>query len=137
TTLFRSQAKHYYDLASIGLTEPTDAMYYNDQPADMIYYQGLALIKLDRVNEAKARFNKLIDYGENHIFDNKKIDYFAVSLPDFLIFDTDLNKKNVAHCQYLIGLGNLGLGNDEAAKKAFTEVLKLDINHLGALTHIK
>ena len=36
-------------------------MYYNDQPADMIYYQGLAREKLSRPVEAKARFNKLLD----------------------------------------------------------------------------
>jgi len=58
--------------------------------------------------EAKARYNKLLDYGERHIFDRVRVGYFAVSLPDFLIFEDDLNKKNRAHCHYLIGLARLG-----------------------------
>lgn len=128
-------AKEYFVKASIGLDEPAGMMYYNDQPADMIFYQGLAFLKLGDNVKAKSRFNKLIAYGEKHIFDHIKIDYFAVSLPDFLIFDEDLDKKNVVHCKYLIGLGKLGLGKIEEAKEEFYEVLKLDTNHLGAITH--
>ena len=59
-------------------------------------------------DEAKKRFNKLINYGEEHLFDNVKIDYFAVSLPNLLIFDQDLSKLNSINCYYLIGLGYLG-----------------------------
>ena len=54
--------------------------YYNDQPADMIMYQGLAYQKLGSTREAKARFYRLIDYGEQHLKDQVKIEYFAVSL---------------------------------------------------------
>ena len=32
--------------AAIGPSEPASAMYYNDQPPDMIFYQGLARRKL-------------------------------------------------------------------------------------------
>ena len=28
-----------------GISEPVGAMYYNDQPPEMIYYQGLALLE--------------------------------------------------------------------------------------------
>ena len=128
-------AKQYFIKASIGLDEPAGMMYYNDQPADMILYQGLAFLKLSDNVKAKSKFNKLIAYGNNHVHDIVKIDYFAVSLPDFLIFNEDLNKKNVVHCKYLIGLGKLGLKQLEEANEEFSEVLKLDINHLGAVTH--
>ena len=49
-----------------------------------------------------------MDYGEQHLGDEMRVDYFAVSLPDFLIFDDDLNRKNKAHCYYLMGLSYLG-----------------------------
>ena len=52
-------------------------MYYNDQPADMILYQGLAFEKLGKTREAKSRFYRLIDYGEQHLNDEGKIEYFA------------------------------------------------------------
>lgn len=80
-----------FEQATLGLKEPTDMMFYNDQPADMMFYQGLAFEQLGRSKEAKSMFNKLYDYGEKHINDQKVIDYFAVSLPDFMVFEEDLN----------------------------------------------
>lgn len=126
------EAKKYFDIASIGTDEPAGMMYYNDQPADMILYQGLANEKLGESVQAKSRYYKLIDYGESHIFDQMRIEYFAVSLPDFAIFDEDLNVRNQAHCYYLIGLGQMGLGEVEKASKSFEKVLAIDSNHMNA-----
>lgn len=50
-------------------------MYYNDQPPEMIYYQGLAYRKLGDEEQAVQRFCKLVDYGKEHIGDEIKIDY--------------------------------------------------------------
>jgi len=91
------------------LKEPAPAIFYNDQQPDTIYYQGLALIKLGKKDEAKARFNKLIDFGNRHLNDEFKLDYFAVSLPDLQIWDVDLTKRNYQNCLNLIELGNAGL----------------------------
>lgn len=129
------QANAFWSLASEGLDEPTSAMFYNDQPPHMIYYQGAALRELGREREARSRFNKLVDYGEQHLFESQKIDYFAVSLPDFLVFDEDLDRKNRIHCHYMIALGQLGLGDAEEARKQFDEVLKLEPAHQGAAIH--
>lgn len=126
------EARACWEKATLGNTVPAGAMYYNDQPADLILYQGLALRKLGREDEAKARFHKLVDYGETHIFDEMRIDYFAVSLPDLLIFDDDLNARNRAHCNYLIALGSYGLGDRARAEAAYREVLALDPTHMGA-----
>jgi tetratricopeptide (TPR) repeat protein len=81
----RVKAVECFSKASHGLEEPASAMFYNNQPPESIFYQGLAWTKLNSEKEAKRRFHKLIDYAEKHIFDDVKIDYFAVSLPDFLI----------------------------------------------------
>ncbi len=116
--------------ATVGTNEPAGMMYYNDQPADMIMYQGLAHRQLGEETQAKARFYRLIDYGEKHLFDDFKIDYFAVSLPDFLIFETDYNQMNKAHCYYLMGLGHLGLGDDQKATTYFEEALKIEPSHM-------
>ena len=130
------EAYSYFNLASGGLDIPVSAMFYNDQPADTIFYQGLALRKLGREAEALGRFNKLYDYGEKHLYDDVKIDYFAVSLPDFLVFDEDLNKKNLVHCRYLMGLGSLGLYNLDKAKKNFSLAKEMDVNHQGVNIHL-
>ncbi|HBE78992.1 MAG TPA: DUF5107 domain-containing protein [Firmicutes bacterium] len=126
------KAEEYFSKASIGLDEPTSAMFYNDQPPEMIFYQGLALMKLGRSEQAGEKFTKLIRYGEEHLSAHITIDYFAVSLPDFLIFDEDLDRKNLVHCHYLMALGYLGLGEIDKAKEEFKQVLKLDNNHMGA-----
>ena len=123
------ESQQCYKLATIGDVEPAGMMYYNDQPADMILYQGLAMQKLNCQNEANMRFYKLVDFGEMHVRDEVTIDYFAVSLPDFLIFDEDLTKRNKAHCYYLMGLGKLGLGKIEEARADFETALELDATH--------
>ena len=102
-------ARQYWEKASLGISEPVPAIFYNDQQPDTIFYQGLALVKLGIKEEAKARFNKLIDFGKAHLNDEFKLDYFAVSLPDLQIWDDDLTKRNRQNCMQLIELGESGL----------------------------
>ncbi|NOV02787.1 DUF5107 domain-containing protein [Paenibacillus planticolens] len=130
------QAQECFNIASQGLEEPASAMYYNDQPPDMIFYQGMAWQALGNEKEAKSRFNKLIDYAEKHLFDEVKFDYFAVSLPDFLVFEDDLKVRNEVHCRYMMGLGHLGLGHLELAREQFESVLRQEANHTGSLIHL-
>ncbi len=129
------EAKAYWLRACEGDSEPAGMMYYNDQPADLILYQGLAFEKLGRMAEANARYHKLIDYGEKHIFDDVKIEYFAVSLPNLQIFEEDLSQLNKAHCEYLIALGSYGLHDMKRAKAAYDKVLEIDKAHMGAVIH--
>lgn len=131
------EAQECFYRATIGTDEPTGAMYYNDQPADRILYQGLAYQKLGKSKEAKARFYRLIDYGEQHLRDVVKIEYFAVSLPDFLIFDEDYTKRNRVHCYYLMALGNMGLGNDTKAKEYLTKAIAIDPSHIMCNVYMK
>jgi tetratricopeptide (TPR) repeat protein len=126
-------ARRAFEAAAAGDAEPTGVMYYNDQPADAIYYQGLAWRRLGNRFEANKRFHRLFDYGEKHVNDAMRIDYFAVSLPDFLVFEEDLNRKNAAYCRYLMGLGLLGLGERGAGERSLDEARALDPNHQGVL----
>ncbi|HWJ25409.1 MAG TPA: tetratricopeptide repeat protein, partial [Flavisolibacter sp.] len=132
-----SLAQEYYQKATEGISEPVQAIFYNDPQPDKIFYQGLAWIKLGQKEKATAIFEKLISFGKAHLHDVIHIDYFAVSLPDLLVFDADLNLRNRIHCLYLMGLGKLGLGNGsfEEAHDLFDEVLSLDVNHQGAGLH--
>lgn len=126
----KEEALECFARATVGTDEPAGAMYYNDQPADMILYQGLAWLKLGKVREARARFYRLIDYGERHLEDQVKIEYFAVSLPEFLIFDDDYTLRNRAHCYYLMALGNIGLGNNEKAAEFLKEAVQIEPSHM-------
>lgn len=122
--------------ASVGNSQPAAAVYYNDQKPDKIFYQGLALRALGCENEAKGRFNRLIDFGERHLFDTFQMDYFAVSLPDLQIWEDDMDKKNRVHCAYLMGLGHLGLGHWEKAEAYLEKAAGMDNNHQGVQLHL-
>lgn len=127
----KENAKRCFRKATVGSAEPAIAFFYNDQQPDKIYYQGLAWRKLGDEKKARSRFNKLITHGEQHYFDRVKIDYFAVSLPDLLIWEDDLNRRNQIHCNWVMGLGYLGLNEKEKARKFLDKVRELDINHQG------
>jgi tetratricopeptide (TPR) repeat protein len=131
------KAKNYYLQATLGISEPIQAIFYNDPQPDKIFYQGLAWMKLNNQGKAFELFQSLIDFGESHMEDKISIDYFAVSLPDMLVFDVDLNLLNRIHCLYLAALGSLGIGNVQKAVELFDKILALDRNHQGALVHKK
>ncbi len=130
-----AEAAQYFQLATVGTSAPTAAMYYNDAPPEKIFYQGLAWAALGNPDNAEGIFRNLIAYGEQHAQDEVRIEYFAVSLPDLLIFEDDLNERNRLHCVFLKGLGYLGLGKETTAATAFKEVLGNDM-HFGAKAHL-
>ena len=123
------KTKECFEKATLGASEPAGVMYYYDQPADMILFQGLAFKALCDTASANTRFYKLLDYGEHHVNDKFVMDYFAVSMPDMSVFDADMDMKNKVHCYYLMGLGNLGLGRTQNAHEWFEKALLLDNNH--------
>jgi tetratricopeptide (TPR) repeat protein len=123
--------------ATVGLNEVSAAMFYNDQQPDITFYQGLALRKLGKEKEAVECFKKLVDFGEAHLNDHVEIDYFAVSLPDLLIWEDDLDKRNNLLCKYLIGLGELGLGNKAKSQKLLQQALDEDMVNASVLKHLE
>lgn len=129
----KEEARQYWLKAIEGPQEPAAAMYYNDAKPDKIFYQGAALRKLGRDGEANGRFYKLLNYGKQHLFEKQVMDYFAVSLPDLLIWDDSLDARNVIHCKYMLALGYLGMGNTSKAKQYLIEIEQADKNHQGIM----
>lgn len=127
----KEKAIECWEEATKGPQEPAAAMYYNDAKPDKIFYQGLALYRLKRDGDAHGRFYRLINYGKQHIFEKQVMDYFAVSLPDLLIWEDSLDTKNLIHCKYMLALGYYGIGEMEKAEKYLSDVEKLDNNHMG------
>jgi hypothetical protein len=120
-----------YEEGTVGPTEPAAAMYYNDAKPDKIFYAALCYRKLGQEDKARGLFDKLVNYGKEHIQEKQVMDYFAVSLPDLLIWNDSLDRKNEIHCKYMMALGYLGLGEQEKALQYLSEVRDLDINHQG------
>ena len=123
-------ALSFFEKATIGATSLSAAIFYNDPQPDAIFYQALSWGKLNHPEKARDIFKGLVDYGQTHFDDEIQLDYFAVSLPDLLIFDDDLNKRNKVHCTYMMALGHLGLNNIEEAQSLFDELINIDAMHL-------
>lgn len=129
----QDEARAYYEKALSGSSEPSRVLYYNDLPSDYIFYQGLAYGKLSMPEKAAGCFHRLKAYGERHIFDKIDYDYFAVSLPELDVFQSNLQLKNTIYCKYLTALGFLGLGQTREAARLFGEILDVKPDHLEAL----
>lgn len=127
------EAESWWRKATIGLTKPAESHYYNDQPSDTIFYQGLACRKLEDEEGARKRFNLLATYGRQQQFATVQSDYFAVSLPETSVFHIDVQEHHVVHCRYHLGLGVLGLGEVEEATRIFSDILKDHPEHQGAI----
>ncbi len=127
----KERAIGYWKEATKGPQQPAAAMYYNDAKPDKILFQGLALRRLGLIDEARGRFYKLINFGKQHIFDRVVMDYFAVSLPDLLVWEESLEMKNRIHCLYMLALGYYGLDNRDEVLKYISEVKTIDNNHQG------
>ena len=121
-----------YEEGTVGPTEPAAAMYYNDAKPDKIFYAALCYRKLGQEDKARSLFHKLINYGKQHIFDHVVMDYFAVSLPDLLVWEGDLDELNRIHCLYMLALGYYGMGDKAKAELYLRQVEAMDNNHLGA-----
>ncbi len=132
-----ARAAQHWRAATAGSTEPAAALYYNDQPPEMIFYQALAHRRLGDHAAATAIAQKLVEYGETHLHDAVTMDYFAVSLPDFLVFEDDLQRRHRLHCLFMAGLGYLARSEAAQARARFATVLAEDPAHVGAVMHQK
>ncbi len=104
-----NKATKMYRLGTQGPNEPAAALYYNDAKPEKIYFAALCYRALGEEDKARSLFHKLVNYGQQHYFDEVRMDYFAVSLPDLLVWDEDLNVRNRRHCKSMIALGSKGL----------------------------
>jgi tetratricopeptide (TPR) repeat protein len=96
----------------------------------MLYFEGLAALKLGRNPEATRFFDDLIAMGGKALAADSDLDYFAK------FGQKRSSRLRLADAHYLIGLGNLGKGETARARNEFQAALKLNVNHLGATTQL-
>jgi len=96
------------------------------------YFQARALLALGEHQAAHDLLSSLAEYAERQMKTEPKIDYFATSLPNLLLFDDDLGKRNRIESLVLSALASHGLGDREEAIRQLEEVLAEDRNHLFA-----
>ncbi|HZD51131.1 MAG TPA: DUF5107 domain-containing protein, partial [Silvibacterium sp.] len=96
------------------------------------YFQAQALKALGRDSDGDAILAELSRYAAEQMKVEPKIDYFATSLPNLLLFDDDLKKRNRFDCLVLEALAYHGEGQYEMAIGRLKQVLSSDPNHAAA-----
>jgi tetratricopeptide (TPR) repeat protein len=91
------------------------------------YYQALALEKLGQSDRARTIFGALIDSG------TKSLGSSPVSKAPFQPNATPAQRALVADAHYMVGLGQLGLNNQDQARQEFALALKASPDHYAAM----
>ena len=102
------------------------------QLSEASYWRARALERLGDADGSRRILRDLRAAARRQAHAEVRIDYFATSLPTFLLFEDDLGRRNRAESRYLEGLAELGLGRLTPARRAFEEVVALDPWHSGA-----
>lgn len=127
-------AAMYWSKSTCGSSELSESRYYNDQPADYLLFQALGIAKQGDFAEAKHRLDIMLQWAEDQLDQNVKEDFFAVSLPELIVFDRNIVRNNQLHCRYVQYLARVGLcvltdaGHAEV-DSARQAVLELDPSH--------
>ena len=96
------------------------------EPNYIIYYQGLSHLKLGNKAKAADNFNKLIDTGNNQLKQGDEIDFFAK------FGKKETKNVQLSNAYLLVGLGEKGLGNTNAAMKNLKKAVELSTSNLWA-----
>lgn len=117
----KSKARSYYKRASE----------VNVKKTDYRFWQGLALEKLGKKEEAKTIFNTLLEEGRGRIVESY-VNFYGAEGTTGKTVETI---NSLAY--YTMGLGELGLGNVSAAEKYFAKSLELKPDNLWASVMLK
>ncbi len=101
------------------------------------YFQALAHRALGNETTAREVLASLAEFAEKLGKTEPKIDYFATSLPNLLLFEDDLVKRNRVEALLLHALASDGTGDAAAAVQQLDRVLEQDPNHLFAAEMIR
>lgn len=105
--------------------------------SEVTYWSAMALRCLGREDEAKALFQRILDYACELQQRAPRIDYFATSLPAMLLFDEDLAKRQITTARFLKAQALLGLGEERGGLNLLSEVHAMDNSHSGAIDLLK
>jgi tetratricopeptide (TPR) repeat protein len=126
----RRAGRHHYFLGQVyerlNQNEKAQAHYQiaadHQSRDDYSYYQALALLKLDKKNEADAIFDQLIERGAKQLERNTEIDFFAK------FGEKARQQQRAAQAHYLIALGSYGKGDIDRARTELAQAQELDMN---------
>ncbi|HEY3628166.1 MAG TPA: DUF5107 domain-containing protein [Terracidiphilus sp.] len=101
------------------------------------YFQAQAVRALDSEHGAQALFASLLEKAWKQSQTEPKIDYFATSLPNLLLFNDDLAKRNRIEAEFCMALAHHGRGDTAKAVQMLKDLIRQDPNHLQALSMLR
>ena len=96
------------------------------------YFQAQALKTLGKPEAASDVLSRLAEFAEERLKAEPKLDYFATSLPNLLLFEDDLAKRNQTESYLFKAMASLGSGDSDRAAVLLRKVVAEDPNHLFA-----
>jgi len=109
--------------AAIPRRRPTQQEQSAPSHSDQEYYQGLALQKLGRTQEAEQRFEALLRFSRNVL---RQVTTGTLRAGDAS------PRARTAHAHYLAGLGHLGLNQTTQATEQFSKAVASSPDHVAA-----
>ena len=106
-------------------------------PTEAWYWRSLALAELGHADDARDLAKRLLRTARRRARADVRVDYFATSLPTFLVFDDDIGARNRTECRYLEGLALDALGRRTEARQAFHDTLAGQPDHPGAAARLR
>lgn len=125
----QEEAQRCFTMAARGDATLDAGRYYNDQPVDYLFWQGMALKALGdegAAGEHFARFHRWVSAQQDSV---PQTDFFAVSLPDLVALDGCPQREHQQHCLFIQALGYLGLGDRAQGEAALDSLLALNPAH--------
>ncbi len=85
--------------------------------SELTFYSALALARLGNARRSPNDLLRgLVEYADSLRRQEPKIDYFATSLPQMLLFEDDARKRNDVRADFLEAQARIGLGDSVAGR---------------------
>lgn len=100
--------------------------------SELSYYNALALLRIGRARDANDLLQRLLEFAVALRTEEPRVDYFATSLPQMLLFEDDARMRNAVRADFLEAQARIGLGEIAAGRKLLDRVLSADPNNAHA-----
>ncbi len=121
----QAQVQDYLNKAQQGDTTISEQHYYNDLPLDYVFYHGLAQAVSGDVQGAKQLFEAMKKWSYDAFDQEVQEDFFAVSLPDLVVLDSNLVTARHENCLLMRLLAAIGLNDQDLYQNTLQQLSQL------------
>ncbi|MDS7913097.1 DUF5107 domain-containing protein [Klebsiella pasteurii] len=114
------RAVECFQKAALGDRSINIHSYYNDQPVDYLFWQGIALRMIGEHLASNQLFSDMLQWSQHMEVEQVEADFFAVSQPDLLALYADIQKQHQEKCLFVRTLATAGLGGGERYQQALS-----------------